>query len=306
MAYLTDLGDIKAAIVHFRQRSRLWLDTEVADFRSQKPRLSLIQVLDDPSDETGDRVTILDVLDCPDAIALFIEQIMLDPEIEKVFHNAKYDLKFLGKQKAKQVTCTLELAKKIPYYLAPVNDYTLKTLAEKLCNLPAIDKTEQQGDWGQRPLTSSQLHYAKMDVVYLTKLHRRLLELQALVERDPETENLEALLLRYRQIEHQWQCLSTEMEHLRTRIKATMQHQEVEEQAGFKLSMQKRTTRRISFQELARFARETGADFDLSIALNKNQQTALGEYLEVLPIEEEVSAIAMLKVSAQDEEDIPF
>jgi len=39
---------------------------------------------------------------------------MLNPAIEKVFHQASYDLKFLGKTKAKNVTCTLEMA--IPYY----------------------------------------------------------------------------------------------------------------------------------------------------------------------------------------------
>jgi hypothetical protein len=41
----------------------------------------------------------------------------------------------LGKSKAKNVTCTLNW-QKIPYYLLPVPNYQLKTLAEQLCHYP--------------------------------------------------------------------------------------------------------------------------------------------------------------------------
>ena len=56
---------------------------------------------------------------------------MLVDRIEKVLHNATYDSKFLGgKSKVKKITCTLELAKKVPYYIALLPNYQLKTVVE--------------------------------------------------------------------------------------------------------------------------------------------------------------------------------
>lgn len=306
MPYLTDPEEIQIAIARYSQRPRLWLDTEVADYQSKKPRLSLIQVLDDPTDLKGDRVSMLDVLDRPDAIAEFIEQIVINPNIEKVFHNAKYDLNFLGKRKAQNITCTLEMVQKIPYYLAPVPNYTLKALAENLCSFPPINKAEQSGDWGQRPLTSNQLHYAQMDAVYVAQVHLRLLQLHQIADTDPAKEDINALILRYRQIEHQWKRLTTEMEHLQKRLKAAMQEQNVSEQLGFQLKTQTRTTKQVAFKELAKFARDFALDLDLSVTLNKSLQKELGELLDKLPIEEQVQEITKLQVSEQEEDDLPF
>ncbi|HEY9602481.1 MAG TPA: ribonuclease D, partial [Allocoleopsis sp.] len=139
MPYLTDARDIKNRIFEYTQAEVLWLDTEVAEYQSRKPRLSLIQILSEPHDMTGEHVDILDVLDQPELIEYFSDRIMATAAIEKVFHNASYDLKLLGKTKAKSITCTLELAKQLPYYLLQVPNLQLKTLAEQLCYFPPID-----------------------------------------------------------------------------------------------------------------------------------------------------------------------
>ncbi len=105
MPYLTESDAIRNAIDHFSHFPILWLDTEVADYDSKTPRLSLIQILADSTDLTGERVTILDVLDRPDLTNYFITKIMLVDRIEKVFHNASYDCKFLGgKSQVKKIT----------------------------------------------------------------------------------------------------------------------------------------------------------------------------------------------------------
>ena len=63
MPYLTESDAIRNAIDHFSHFPILWLDTEVvADYDSKTPRLSLIQILADSTDLTGERVTILDIL----------------------------------------------------------------------------------------------------------------------------------------------------------------------------------------------------------------------------------------------------
>ena len=309
MAYITNPNDIRSQIAAYTQAKTLWVDTEVADYNTKKPRLSLIQVLDESTDLSGDRVFILDILEYPDITEIFIEKIMLNPAIEKVFHNSSFDLKLLGKNKAKNVICTLEIAKKIPYYLLPVPNLQLKTLAENLCYFPNVDKTQSQSDWGQRPLTKSQLHYAKMDPVYLAHVHHRLLQLTQLINPNPANEDLTALAQRYREIEHDWKSLDTEVNHLKDRIKAGMQAQNLSESDYFKLSSYEKTTKKVSFDELAKFAQERGINLDFPITLTQNLQKQLG-LTDGLPIQEEKSINSRLnfKEKEQDEadDDIPF
>ena len=173
MQYLNDSVEIKKQITQFALAKTLWLDTEIADWHTYAPRLSLIQVL--AIDDTAKNAYILDVLDQPDLADFFINQIMVNPQIEKVFHNASFDLKYLGEKSALNVTCTLKLARKIKQKLS-VSNLKLKTLAVELCNFSHVDIEEQSSDWGKRPLTEKQLKYAAMDTVYLAAVHRCLLE----------------------------------------------------------------------------------------------------------------------------------
>lgn len=190
MPYLTEFADIYSIITQFVSYKILWLDTEVANWDTPIPRLSLIQVLADPKDLTGDSAYVMDVLDKPDLVTNFVNQIMANPEIEKVFHNANFDVGYLGgKEQAKNVTCTYRMVKKMTKKSRPnplqVSNKKLKTLAEELCNFSKVDKSEQASDWGRRPLTEKQLQYAKMDTVYLAQVHLRLLELANPIKREP-------------------------------------------------------------------------------------------------------------------------
>ncbi|AFZ12240.1 hypothetical protein Cri9333_1344 [Crinalium epipsammum PCC 9333] len=63
MPYFTEADEIRDLISDYTQMKQLWVDTEVADYNTRNPRLSLIQVLHSAEDLTGDRVSILDVLD---------------------------------------------------------------------------------------------------------------------------------------------------------------------------------------------------------------------------------------------------
>jgi DNA segregation ATPase FtsK/SpoIIIE, S-DNA-T family len=182
MPYLTEAADIRSLITELTSRPILWLDTEVADWSTPNPRLSLIQVLAEPTDLTGEFAYILDVLDKPDLAIQFAKQIMANPNIEKVFHNASFDLRYLGgKEQAKNITCTFKmvnkLTKKSYYNRLKVSNKKLKTLAVELCQFSNVDQEEQGSDWGRRPLSAKQLQYAKMDTVYLAHVHRHLLAL---------------------------------------------------------------------------------------------------------------------------------
>lgn len=177
MRYLTKNEDIENAIAHLASAKILWLDTEVADWNTPNPRLSLIQATANPDDITGKDAYILDVLDKPSLTDRFIQAIMIDPAIEKIFHNSGYDLKFLGRQTACNVTCTFKLSKKLSLEILGTSDRKLKTLAVKVCQLSSVDTESQASDWGKRPLSTQQLEYAKMDAVYLAQVYRHLLAL---------------------------------------------------------------------------------------------------------------------------------
>jgi S-DNA-T family DNA segregation ATPase FtsK/SpoIIIE len=179
MTYLTKTEEITTFIDSLLSPSILWLDTEVADWQISCPNLSLIQVLSEPDDRSGEATYLLDVLDQPSLIQYFVDRIMTSPQIEKVFHNASYDLQFLGKTRAKNVTCTLEIARKIPLQRLGTANRKLKTLARDLCHFRGVDEESQSSDWRRRPLSAQQLRYAKMDTVYLAHVHHQLLGLKA-------------------------------------------------------------------------------------------------------------------------------
>lgn len=85
MHYLTQPADIQAQIAKFASTRRLWLDTETADWNTYYPRLSLIQVLAEPINLTGESIYILDVLDQLDLVTYFVNQIMANPKLKRSF-----------------------------------------------------------------------------------------------------------------------------------------------------------------------------------------------------------------------------
>ncbi|MFM7371864.1 MAG: cell division protein FtsK, partial [Sphaerospermopsis kisseleviana] len=177
MHYLTKDAEIYQQISQISRHKTLWIDTEIADWNTPYPRLSLIQVLADTTDLTGESALIFDVLDKPDLIHYFINQIMVKSEIAKVFHNSGFDVKYLGKNLAQNIICTYQLSRKITREKLQVSNLKLKTLAVELCHFSDVDVEEGTSDWGKRPLTQKQLNYAAMDTVYLAAVHRRLLQI---------------------------------------------------------------------------------------------------------------------------------
>jgi S-DNA-T family DNA segregation ATPase FtsK/SpoIIIE len=171
MLYLNNADKILTSITQLASCQILWLDTEVADYDTSSPRLSLIQALAKSDDLTGDSVYILDVLNQPDLVEFFISQVMINVKIKKVFHNAGFDLKYLGAKRAENIICTYQIARKISKERLGTSNLKLKTLAKELCDFLDVDAEEGRSDWGRRPLSKKQLEYAKMDTVYLAQLY---------------------------------------------------------------------------------------------------------------------------------------
>ena len=303
MPYLTAAREILSLITEYTTAKTLWIDTEVADYKTRNPRLSLIQVLANPEDMTGNSVYLLDVLDKSDVIADFVERIMVNDAIEKVFHNAGYDVKYLGAKKAKNITCTLEMAKKIPVYLLPLPNYQLKTLATKLCNFHDINKQEQTSDWGKRPLTEEQIEYAYLDCIYLAQVHLRLLELEVNLKIDPIREDLSLLTARYIEIEQQQKILKSEFEHLQERVKQAMLVQNISETSSCKLTSYERKTIKTQFQELVDLVENQGVDLDFTITLTEDIRKNLGVNLEKLTVNVDINTYWKITPKNQEGEE---
>ncbi|MEO0969709.1 MAG: ribonuclease D [Cyanobacteria bacterium J06639_18] len=300
MPYITSASEIRSLIAKYTQAKTLWMDTEVADYQSRNSRLSLIQILDNPNDLSGECTYILDVLEKTKLVDEFIERVMLNPTVEKVFHNASYDLRFLGKTKAKNITCTYKMAKKIPYYILPLPNYQLKTLAIELCNFQDIDKEQQSSDWGQRPLSEEQIEYAYLDCIYLAQVYLRLQELMEQISPSPASEDLLSLGERYIQVEEQLKLLKSEYEHLQERMKSAMQEQNLSETAHLKLLNYERTTMKVQFQELVKFLENQAINLDFPISLTQKLQKDLGINLEQLPLQIDKTSHFRLKPKNQD------
>ncbi|MEA5418625.1 ribonuclease D [Spirulina sp. CCNP1310] len=307
MQYLTHAGKIREAIAHLARFPILWLDTETAAYRSKNRRIALIQAQTDPGGDAA-QVFLLDVLDQPDLIETFITTIIANPQIEKVFHNASYDLRFLDKTRAENITCTLKIAKAIPPSLLPVDNHKLNTLAAHLCNL-SLDKTEQGGDWGQRPLTTAQKEYAALDVIVLPQIHQALLKRQAQapsLSRDPAQEDLDALTLAYRQISLKYEAVKAEYESIKDRLKQAMAAQQSTHCNGVRYQKTTTTEYKISFADLLAITQTHQLPPpNLPIKLTQEWQKSLKPVWDLLPIEESLRESISLKI-AKDEEDVPF
>ncbi|MGI0482790.1 hypothetical protein ACN4EE_18640 [Geminocystis sp. CENA526] len=172
--YLEDEEVIKQTIDKLSNNSILWLDTETADWDKPTKRLSLLQITANPDDLTGESIYLLDLLDKNHLIDYFIQTIMVNENIQKVFHNAPYDVRFLGgKDRVKNILCTYSLSRKLSLEELGTPNRQLKTLASYLCGF-TIEENEQGSDWAMRPLTEQQKKYAVMDIIFLTQVHKTL------------------------------------------------------------------------------------------------------------------------------------
>ena len=295
MIYLTDTEEMKDVINDLQETDILWIDTEVADYDTKNPRLSLIQILAYPHDLAGDRTYIFDVLNNSNILTFFIDKIMKNEQITKVFHNAQYDLRFLGKKQANNILCTLELAKQIPFYILPIKKYNLKTLTEYFTDFSQVNKDEQGSDWGMRPLSSQQLQYAQMDCVYLAQIYQKLILLEKEFASDAQTENIEELLQRYQELEEHWLYLDSEIKDLKNKIKAAMLAQNQPENPLFKLTTSHRKTIKTKMQDLIDLAITNHLDLEFKITLTKDMQSDIGQKLSLLKIEVEEKNIYSLR-----------
>jgi ribonuclease D len=152
-------------------QSRISVDTESNSLHAYREQVCLIQFSTPRTDY------ILDPFVFPDLSAL--GPLFQDPALEKIFHAAEYDLICLKRDFGfgfSNLFDTMYAARVLGYALVGLDNM----LSEKLG--VRVDKRHQKADWAARPLTHSQIDYARFDTRYLFQL-RDLLE-KELEEKD--------------------------------------------------------------------------------------------------------------------------
>jgi len=177
---------LAALIAAVRKESRVAVDTEAASFHRYRDRIYLLQVSSPTQTALIDPLAIADLTP--------FGGLLTDPHVEKVFHDADYDLRVLDRDYSFRAVRLFDT--RIAAQLAGEPAIGLAALLEKYAGVK-LDKEHQKADWSLRPLTPPMLAYAAADTQYLLALRdaleQRLTALGRLAWAMEEFKQLEAL-----------------------------------------------------------------------------------------------------------------
>jgi ribonuclease D len=161
-----------------RYKDSVAIDTETMGLHPHRDRLCVVQMSN--GDGSADVVQVpLAAADAPNLKALLV-----NPNILKIFHFARFDLAALynayGVMPA-PVYCTKIASRLTRTY---TDRHGLKDLVRELLNIE-LSKQQQSSDWGAPALSEAQLAYAASDVLHLHSLRERL---DAMLAREGRTD----------------------------------------------------------------------------------------------------------------------
>lgn len=144
---------------------KIGVDTESDSLFVYKEKVCLIQISTDTNDY------LIDPLNIEDLSPLGV--VFENPNIEKIFHAAEYDLICLKRDFNFQINNVFDTM--IASRILGKKLIGLSNLLESYFHVKA-DKRFQRANWGKRPLTEEMLHYARQDSHYLINLRNLLNE----------------------------------------------------------------------------------------------------------------------------------
>jgi ribonuclease D len=163
VSYISTPEALAEAIAALSQEPLVAADTEAASFHRYRDRIFLIQ-LSSPS-----RTEIIDPLAVADLSP--VGRLLADAKVEKIFHDADYDLRTLDRDygfRARRLFDT-----RIAAQFAGEPAVGLAALLEKYAGVK-LAKEHQKADWSRRPLSPGMLAYAAADTAHLPALRERL------------------------------------------------------------------------------------------------------------------------------------
>jgi ribonuclease D len=160
---VTDALRLRSAVERLRSGGRIAFDTEAASFHRYVDRIYLIQLSSDRDTVLADPLAIHDLGVLRDVLA--------DPAVEVIFHDADYDLRILDRDYGFRARCVFDT--RVAAQLAGEPAVGLGSLLEKQFGVK-LDKKFQRADWSLRPLPPDMLAYAAADTQYLPALRDTL------------------------------------------------------------------------------------------------------------------------------------
>ena len=143
----------------------LAVDTEAASFHRHRDRVYLLQL------STEVETCLVDPLEVPGLPGF--GTLLADPGVEKIFHDADYDLRLLGHEFGFRATRVFDTRIAAQFLNEP--GIGLAALLQKYFGV-TLDKKFQRADWSQRPLSPAMLEYAATDTRHLPSLRTLLRE----------------------------------------------------------------------------------------------------------------------------------
>src|SRR2546421_4856530 len=177
-SYIRTPEALAESVAAFRRESLVGADTEAASFHRYRDRIFLVQL----SSRDG-RTAIIDPLALPDLAPL--GELLADPAVEKVFHDADYDLRILDRDYRFRAARIFDT--RIAAQLAGEPAVGLAAWLEKYVGVK-LAKEHQKADWSRRPLPPAMLAYAAADTQHLPALREALRSRLAALERLPWAE----------------------------------------------------------------------------------------------------------------------
>lgn len=161
--YIDTPDRLQSLVDQLSSEPLLGVDTEAAGYHRYRDQLSLVQV----SSRSGN--FLIDPLTLQDLSAL--RPLLADRSIEKIFHDADFDLRILDRDAQIGVAGLFDT--QLAAAFLGERALGLGTLVQRHLgvNLP---KAYQRADWAERPLTEGMKDYAATDTAYLPQLRDRL------------------------------------------------------------------------------------------------------------------------------------
>jgi ribonuclease D len=161
--YVDTPETLRALLDRLRGEPLLGVDTEAAGYHRYLDRISLIQI------STREENILVDPIALEDLSGL--APLLADRGVEKIFHDADYDLRILHRDLEMQVRGLFDT--QIAAAFLGERSLGLGTIVENHLGLK-LPKAYQRADWAERPLTAGMMEYAATDTAHLPELRDRL------------------------------------------------------------------------------------------------------------------------------------
>jgi ribonuclease D len=157
--FIQSQSELEALFGRLRGAPLLAVDTEAASFHRFTDRVYLLQI------SSREETAVVDPLAVESLSPL--SQVLADPAVETVFHDADYDLRLLDREYGYRAANLFDT--RIAAQLLNEPGVGLAALLQKYLGI-RLDKRFQRADWSARPLSPAMLEYAAADTRHLPEL----------------------------------------------------------------------------------------------------------------------------------------